>query len=122
MTQLVDVPCGKCRLCCQRQLVILMPEEGDIVENYLHDTIMISSSESAPVLRRKPNGNCIYLDMETGCTIHDRAPVMCRVFDCRRFFAKYGRNERRQMIKDGLADKDIFDRGHELIKQGLPPE
>jgi len=35
------------------------------------------------VLAHKDNGDCVYLDRETGCTIHDDAPAICREFDCR---------------------------------------
>ena len=33
-------------------------------------------------LKRKPNGDCHYLG-EAGCTIHERAPFVCKSFDCR---------------------------------------
>lgn len=58
-----------------------------------------------------PEGNCVYLG-EGGCTIHDRAPVICRVFDCRRFAMNIGnRADRRraaaqsEVVRAGLARK-----------------
>lgn len=36
------------------------------------------------MLKHKPNGDCVYLD-ENGCSIHDHAPWVCRMFDCRRW-------------------------------------
>jgi len=34
------------------------------------------------ILCRKPNGDCIYL-IDGKCSIHGRAPKVCRDFDCR---------------------------------------
>jgi Fe-S-cluster containining protein len=106
---IANVPCNGCRLCCQRELVMLFPEEGDDVSSYVHEIMgpMI-------VLKRRPNGDCVYLG-DGGCTIHDRAPVMCKAFDCRLNFLKYSRNERRVMVRDGLASKELFEAGRKRL-------
>lgn len=36
------------------------------------------------MLAHKANGECVYLGKK-GCTIHDRAPIVCKAFDCRRW-------------------------------------
>lgn len=110
------VPCGGCRLCCQKNVIMLFPDEGDVVESYDHEIRTIGPGLTGPVLKHKPNGDCIYLGPE-GCTIHDRAPVCCRVFDCRDFFLMHSRGERRNLIKRGLAGADVFRRGRDLLKQ-----
>jgi Fe-S-cluster containining protein len=95
------VLCGKCRACCQHETVVLQPAKGDVVDSYLHwimDGPIVEATarslgidaKTLPVLQRQSNGDCIYLGPK-GCTIHDRAPVMCRLFDCRKFYVKYGR-------------------------------
>ena len=56
-------------------------------------------------LIQKPTGECIYLG-ESGCTIHDRAPQICRSFDCVRLF--------RQIMAWPKADRQ-----HPTIKQIL---
>ena len=78
---------------------MLQPAKGDVVESYLHwvmdgpivEAIALSlgiDTKTLPVLQRRSNGDCIYLGPK-GCMIHDRAPVMCRSFDCRKFYLKW---------------------------------
>lgn len=79
-----DVPCNGCNICCRRDLLVLHPEMGDDPAQYR--TTRIShpfTGEPVHALQHQPNGDCIYLDRRTGCTIHDRAPAICRTFDCR---------------------------------------
>ena len=74
----LDVPCNGCRLCCDGDAIRLLP--GDDPTQYQtepHEMI-----RGALMLAHRKNGECVYLG-EWGCTIHDRAPLMCREFDCR---------------------------------------
>lgn len=113
MQQSVTVPCGSCRRCCHDTLVALFPEHGDDVASYrCAPSPMLEGERLA--LASKPNGECIYLD-DHGCTIHDRAPLLCRLFDCRRFFARYSRAERRQLVKTGMVDAELFDEGRRRL-------
>lgn len=111
------VPCGSCRRCCQKNsIVMLLPQEGDDVASYEHEIVDLPGAGRGPILKRRPNGDCIYLG-ESGCTIHGRTPVICRVFDCRdayRSFMEHPRQERRRMVKDGLIDREILERGRQL--------
>lgn len=119
--QRADVPCGDCRLCCRSDVIMLLPDEGDVVESYEHIVVDLPEGRGA-ILKKGADGNCIYLGPE-GCTIHDRAPLICRVFDCRRWFLSKTRIERRAMVKSGLADADIFEAGrkraHTMTSQQL---
>jgi uncharacterized protein len=113
------VPCGSCRRCCQKNsTVMLLPQEGDDVQSYQHEIVDLPGAGRGAILKRKDNGDCIYLG-EHGCTIHDRAPVICRVFDCRNaylnFVAEHPRAERRKLIKLGYVDPEIFDQGKALL-------
>jgi len=65
-----------------------------------------------PVLQRRPDGACVYLDRITGCTIYNRRPKLCRVFDCGDWFVHttpqmkrdigiFGTREDREMLASG---------------------
>lgn len=110
-----SVPCNGCTSCCHGDAIVLHPECGDVPAHY--DTEKSTHPlTGAPclMLRKKEDGSCIYLG-EGGCTIHGRAPAICREFDCRRMFLKFTRPERRRLIKTGLFDKEVFDAGRERL-------
>lgn len=71
-----SVPCDGCRLCCSGDTtnVVLLPEERG-----QYDSVELMGLD---VLRRRDNGDCVYLYAE-GCSIQDRKPRVCRTFDCR---------------------------------------
>ena len=91
-----NVPCAGCTACCQEDLILLHPEMGDNAEEYQTISVTLNGREEKQALAHKKNGNCIYLG-EKGCTIHDRAPAVCREFDCRDLWRRTSRSERRQM-------------------------
>jgi Fe-S-cluster containining protein len=99
-----DVPCNGCTACCRGDLIVLHPEDGDDITAY----------ETERMLKRTAENNCIYLGPE-GCTIHDRAPVICREFDCRRMFKMLSRKERRRAIKIGFMDQEVLAAGRERV-------
>jgi Fe-S-cluster containining protein len=98
-------------------MTILYPERGDNVSSYDTAKWYRDGLDKPPItiLDRLPNGDCSYLG-ESGCTIHDRAPVMCRVYDCREVFKHSDRAGRKLAVKRGHVPKAIFDRGRELLK------
>lgn len=109
------VPCNGCRACCLTDLIILHPECGDRPDDY--QTVDVShpfTGQRVKALARKANLECVYLD-DQGCTIHDRAPAICREFDCRRMYLGYTRAERKRMVRDGLMGKDVFEAGRERL-------
>jgi hypothetical protein len=109
-TDPVAVPCGTCRLCCKRTLIALTDEDDAAT----YETEMMHGVSL--VLKHKPNGDCIYLGDE-GCTIHDRAPVLCRVYDCREQYRTYNREQRRDMVARGLLDPEVLKRAAILIRE-----
>ncbi|SRR5712691_8211900 len=116
MTAFTNVTCNGCRLCCLHDLILLHPECGDRIEDY--DCVPAMNpltGKQGFALRRNENSECIYLGPD-GCTIHDRAPVICREFDCRALYRKLGRTERRSLISRGLIDKKVLDAGRERLK------
>jgi len=92
----------------------ILPEKGDNAFDY--QTAMCYTPGKTPylILDRKDNGDCIYLGPD-GCTIHGRAPWVCRDFDCRNTFKNSDRIGRKLAIKNGDMPKAIFDRGRELL-------
>jgi uncharacterized protein len=110
-----DVPCNGCTLCCREEAIFLHPEDGDVVESYdVQEMDHPLKPGRAFMLKKGADGNCIYLK-DGGCSIYERRPIICRKFDCRKLFLRFGRAERRLMVKRGMADQDVFDRGRELL-------
>lgn len=106
-----NVPCDGCTLCCRNDLIVLHPECGDDASSY--ETVPVVhplTGKPAFALRRQANGDCVYLGA-AGCTIHDRAPTICREFDCRRQFLQFTRQERRRLVADGLMSREVFAAG-----------
>jgi Fe-S-cluster containining protein len=110
-----NVPCAGCTACCTFDLIMLHPEMGDRASDYL--TMPVTNpltGEPGLALQHKKRGGCIYLG-EGGCTIHGRAPAICREFDCRRFYRDTymttPRPERRRWLREGLIGKDVIEAG-----------
>lgn len=107
ITMTGQVPCAGCTACCRGQLIVLFPEHGDDPTQF--DTRPMGNGMIA--LKEQANGDCIYLGAD-GCTIHERAPMMCRRFDCRDMVRGFGsRRERRAALADGRLSKEIHDAG-----------
>jgi len=96
---MTEVPCNGCRACCH-DTVWLMPD--DDASTYDHVTTKIGGK----VLRRRADGSCVYLEWY-GCAIHDRAPQMCKKFDCRVFYMKLTKEQRTKALKR-KENKEIF--------------
>jgi len=109
------VPCGSCTACC-RDTVVLLPNEGDDLSQYEHVELAGPGPDHAYALRRNEDGACVYLGPK-GCTIWDRAPFLCRFFDCRKFFLNRTRQERRDLVRRGLASAEVFKAAGRLLKQ-----
>lgn len=76
----VTLPCDGCTVCCENNdQVFIHPEHGDKVGDYI-----VTPFYGRFVLAHAPNGDCIYLDRDVGCTIYDRRPSVCRTLDCRK--------------------------------------
>lgn len=96
------VNCGSCQACCHNEVVLVDEEPADY-EVDLRDGIWF--------LKHRPDGGCIYLG-ETGCTIYERRPAICKAFDCglwfsttnrpyRRYVKRVGDDHDRQMLVEG---------------------
>jgi Fe-S-cluster containining protein len=77
-----SVPCEGCGArCCRVNRIELLPGLDDPAQ------YRTTESRGALVLDRRADGACWYLDENDRCTIHDRAPMMCRTYDCRVYSA-----------------------------------
>lgn len=92
----------------------MMPISGDVAENY--DTIPFPLNKDFRMLKVKDNGECTYLG-ENGCTIYERRPYMCRIYDCREQSQMYTRKQRKQLVKEGSMNPEVLKRGAILIHQ-----
>jgi Fe-S-cluster containining protein len=116
---IAKVDCGACRACCRNNLIMLIPEEGDDPARYDCEVIAIphgpwpGAGASGYVLKHKPNGDCIHLDPEKGCTVYPHHPAVCRVFDCVAQYLMHPRAERRRRVKAGIYDPEILRAGRE---------
>jgi len=120
MTNRSLVPCGTCRACCRHEAVWLVEEEGDRPADYLVKTVDLGEQLGIVyALQQKPNGDCIYLG-EAGCTIWDRAPVVCRAFDCRGWARKLfelGRSGRKAFFAADPKARDLYRIGMAKIQE-----
>jgi Fe-S-cluster containining protein len=108
MVDQVAVPCGSCRACCHNEIVVLFPEKGDDLASFEHIEVVDAEGTKFAVLKmHKETGACVYLG-ENGCTIHDRAPAVCRAFDCRGYFLSMTRADRRLTEKHSRQKEEIF--------------
>lgn len=118
----VSVPCNGCTLCCRRDMIMLLPDEGDDVDSYEHEIRTVPGVGSIATVKKGADGCCIYLGAD-GCTIHERAPTICKTFDCRDFYRRKTRHERRRLVAEGMCSKDVFEAGrvrlHTLIESAI---
>lgn len=68
------------------------------------------------MIAHKPNGDCVYL-AGNGCTIHGRAPALCRAADCRSLALKYDLRTAQTLHMTGRLNFDVWDRGNRLIAE-----
>lgn len=103
------VPCNGCTLCCKNDAIYLKPEYGDDLNQYEWEYY-----NGKPILKHKPNKDCIYLG-ESGCTIHDRRPVVCREFSC--IVLAGNLRKKRLLAKIDMFPEGVIERGQRLRKR-----
>lgn len=77
-----DVPCGPCVACCTsgQQVPVDDDERPALPAHAVVDTA------EGPVLARRADGACLSL-VDGRCSVYERRPRACRVYDCRIFAA-----------------------------------
>jgi Fe-S-cluster containining protein len=109
----VEVPCNGCTLCCQGDLIRL--EQNETAEDYRTEPHPFIGD--AFMLAHKQNGECVYLESNR-CGIHDRAPSLCQLADCRIIAAKYDYETARRLHSLRLIDIRVWDHGRMLLEKG----
>jgi hypothetical protein len=110
-----SVPCDGCVACCEKfDLIVLDPSRGDRTFEYEVEW----QAGLGFVLRHKANGDCWYLDRETGCTIHDRRPARCREFDCRTLIRNLSKRQLADAVDREKLNPAVVERGRELMARG----
>jgi Fe-S-cluster containining protein len=105
--------CGGCRLCCRgRQAVLLVPGVDDLA------SYEIQTIKSHAVLAHQSNGDCVYLG-SGGCTIYERRPALCRLFDCRELAGKASMKRWKIIIKKNphVASLEVVRQGKRLLNR-----
>jgi hypothetical protein len=87
------VPCGTCRACCHHQTIVLSKDE---------DPAAYDCDPGTPILKRRADGACIYLDDAVGCTVYARRPMLCRVFHCGLWYLGTAQEKRAEMAGFGV--------------------
>jgi hypothetical protein len=94
-------------------MIPLMPEHGDLIWTYEHEVIATAAGPMAVLQCGETASASIGRD---GCTIHDRAPAICRAFDCRHLFLSKTRAERLALAKSGVVSNEVFSAGRKRLK------
>jgi Fe-S-cluster containining protein len=79
----VDVPCGQCTACCRSPRVqadLTVDELAAFPDAVHHPELMGSATKWA--LPKRDDGSCKYL-IDDKCSIYNRRPRSCRMYDCR---------------------------------------
>lgn len=87
---LEDVPCGECKLCCEKLAPHLLPEEVasglyplSLIQPSAEQALNVPNIGPIVTLYRKKEGGCGML-VDGKCSIYDYRPKACRQFDCRK--------------------------------------
>jgi len=94
------VPCGNCRACCSSDRVMLGPSDDPRAYRW-------HVEDGYAVLDRQSNGDCVYLT-DRGCSMHDRAPSICRRFDCRVLFLTTPEEIRQRRIRENPQMAEVY--------------
>ncbi|EJG5414317.1 YkgJ family cysteine cluster protein [Salmonella enterica] len=107
-----NVPCAGCTACCKGDAISIHPELGDDTEAYqtVPHFMPQLAAKGVRMLAHDANRNCVYLG-EAGCTIHGRAPALCREFDCRKMAKRLGHTRARKLAKKGVVDMTVIRMG-----------
>jgi hypothetical protein len=118
-----EVPCKACTECCRSgQALLLSPGHGDDVAQY-RTSVAAHPDTGKPVymLATKDSGECTYLG-DSGCTIYERRPLLCRTFDCRKHYLILPRQDRDNLVRLGLSSRSVFNAGKARLETLSPEE
>lgn len=122
MTNRTEVPCNGCTACCRGDAIYLHPKTGAYLRDVDNPTDYKCHREKNPITGRwawcldrdSVTNVCVYLG-DNGCTIRDRAPIVCREFDCRALFLRFDSRQRKELVKNGFLDKSVISAGKQRL-------
>jgi len=106
-----SVPGNGCTLYYQSDAIRF--EEEDTVADY--QTEPHPFIPGALTLAHKHNGECVYLN-DRGCTIHERAPSLCQIADCRTVAAHLDFETAQSLHSLGKLDIRVGDTRRRLLE------
>lgn len=91
--------CRRCNHCCKYGAGFLVKEDipkiaqklnktqKELIKNYLEPATKFNTTLYRPISVKssKNYGKCVFLDAESGCTIHDVKPLHCKVSSCNEY-------------------------------------
>ena len=92
-----QVSCNGCSACCRQHIVRL--SQADEANLAIYDWREVAGVR---VLKTAANGDCIHLG-SNGCTIYERRPQVCRVYDCRKHFSILSAAEQKRFAASALG-------------------
>ena len=104
------VPCNGCTQCCQGDAIYLKKGDNPALYKTTYD------DNGRLMLDHKKNLDCIYLDRNKGCTIHDYRPIVCKELDCA-ILLKLPRAYRKKLVAQGRLSKKIIQAARERVKR-----
>lgn len=101
------VACNGCTACC-RYRVALRPDDDPSL--YETEPFLDPVTKESQLVLKQVDGLCIYV-VDAKCSIHGRAPVTCREFDCRHLFLDLPRSERRAGMSSNSVHREVLRAG-----------
>jgi hypothetical protein len=75
-----NVPCGTCTACCWYSRTDVKLEDEKPEDLLFLD---MECDEAGYFLKHRPDGACVHLGANGGCSVHAHRPLVCRAYDCR---------------------------------------
>jgi uncharacterized protein len=117
------VACNGCTKCCKGDTIFLHPDLGDdlafFAGNYKTEFNPLANRRQFALLHKR-NGDCVYLG-ESGCTIYEKRPAICKTFSCVGVWRKLQdvpRPERRRLLRSGMLGREVYDEGRKPAARG----
>ncbi len=105
------VNCNGCTACCKHDKIILGAEDDRSAYKYHNEW---ANAKQYDVLDRKSNGDCVYLS-ESGCSIHENAPGICKRMDCRQLYRGTTPEQRERRVRQNPQMIHVYTAGAERL-------
>ena len=107
-----SIQCNSCTLCCENRLNGQRLEIG-VSEASFYETV---EDKGRFYLRNGPIG-CIYVQPRIGCSIYERRPRVCRLFDCRIAVAGCNIRDQHAAIAQGIWSVELVRKARQKLSE-----